>query len=261
MPDKTMPNSLRLKKLTLAQISDSHLFADRTGLHHQANVYQNLTNVLLAIKNQPSIDAIIFTGDLTQDHTLGSYQLFVSAFEACEIITPVYFIAGNHDEPTLLSRYLSHAPFCQDSIIENDDWQVLLLESKSGTPAGEISKAQFDILGGLIDPSKAQLLLMHHHPVDVGYFIDKHGLINQAEFQQFLTDFPSIKAVGCGHIHQALTLSVTLEQSTVSIYSCPATSIQFDINSLTAKSNGQPPGYRLFTLASNGEFTSTVHFV
>ncbi|TWX70417.1 3',5'-cyclic-nucleotide phosphodiesterase [Colwellia sp. C1TZA3] len=256
-----MSNSSRSKKLTLAQISDSHLFADYNGLHHQANVYQHLKDVLLAIKKQPSVDVIVFTGDLTQDHTPESYQLFVRAFEACEITTPVYYIAGNHDEPLLLSRYLSGGPFCQDNIIENDDWQVLLLESKSATPAGEISKAQFAMAGGTIDPTKAQLLLMHHHPVDVGYFIDQHGLTNPAEFQQFLTDYSSIKAVACGHIHQALSLSIKLPDRTVSLYSCPATSIQFDINAETAKSNGQPPGYRIFTLASNGELTSRVYFV
>lgn len=256
-----MPKKLLSKTLTLAQISDCHLFADRNGLHHQANVYQNLKNVLLAIKNQPSIDAIIFTGDLTQDHTQVSYQRFVQAFAECEITTPVYYVAGNHDEPALLKHYLSQAPFCQDSVIENEYWQVLMLESKSATPAGVISKAQCDIAGRIIDQTKSQLLLMHHHAVDAGFFIDKHGLVNKAQFQQFLTANPSIKALGCGHIHQALTLSVKLPERTLSLYCCPATSIQFDINAETAKSNGQAPGFRIFALAENEQITTQVFFV
>ncbi len=249
------------KKFTLAQISDSHLFADSNGLHHQANVYQNLKNVLLAIKKQPSIDAIIFTGDLTQDHSEASYQLFVTAFKSCEISLPVYYLAGNHDEPKLLTRYLSCAPFCQDKLIEFNQWQVLLVESKSATPAGVFSKAQADIAAAVIDPIKTQLLLMHHHAVDVGFFIDHHGLINKTEFQQFLSAYPSIKAIGCGHIHRALTLPVNLPERTLSLYTCPATSIQFDIHSATAKSSGQPPGYRLYNLADNGMITSQVFFV
>ena len=71
------------KKFTLAQISDSHLFADHNGMHHQTNVYQNLLKVLLAIKVQPMIDAMVFTGDLTQDHSEASYQLFMQAFDTC----------------------------------------------------------------------------------------------------------------------------------------------------------------------------------
>lgn len=256
-----MLNKTMSKTLTLAQLSDSHLFADCNGMHHNANVFQNLKSVLLAIKKQPLIDGIIFTGDLTQDHTESSYQRFVQAFDECEISSPVYYVAGNHDDPGLLKKYLSHAPFCQDKVIENNYWQVLLMESKSATPAGEVSKTQINMASRVIAMNKAQLLLMHHHAVDAGFFIDKHGLINKTEFHQFLSSFPSIKALGCGHIHQALTLPIKLPQRTVNLYSCPATSIQFDIQAQTAKSNGQPPGYRLFTLADNKQITSKVFFV
>jgi len=247
--------------MTLAQISDCHLFADDNGQHHQANVYQNLVKVLLAIKKQPLIDAIIFTGDLTQDHSEASYQLFVRAFNHCDITLPVYYVAGNHDEPVLLQRYLSRAPFCQEKLLESEHWQVLLVESKSATPAGVFSKAQAELTASVIDPNKAQLLLMHHHAVDAGFFIDQHGLKNQADFRQFLAQFPSIKALGCGHIHQALTLAVVLPERTLNLYTCPATSIQFDASSVTAKSNGQPPGYRIFNLAENGAIATEVFFV
>jgi Icc protein len=249
------------KKFTLAQISDSHLFADPNGMHHQTNVYQNLLKVLLAIKAQPMIDAMVFTGDLTQDHSEASYQLFVQAFDTCKITMPVYYLAGNHDDVTLLNRYLSQAPFCQDKVIESDDWQVLLLESKSATPAGIFNSAQADTIAASIDKNKSQLALMHHHAVDVGYFIDRHGLENKAELQQFLTQVPSIKALGCGHVHQALTLPVVLSDRTLNLYTCPATSIQFDTNSVTAQSNGQPAGYRLFTMAKNESISSQAFFV
>ena len=250
-----------VNNFVIAQISDSHLFADCDGLHHQANVYQNLVKVLTDIKRQSLIDVIVFTGDLTQDHSDESYQLFVNAVQACGITTPFYFVAGNHDEPELLSRYLSQAPFRQDKIIETPHWQVLLLESKSATPAGVFSKAQADIAQANIKPKKSQLLLMHHHGVDAGFFIDQHGLENKADLQQFLNQHRSIKAVGCGHIHQALTLPMVMSERTINLYTCPATSIQFDMKSTTVKSNGQPPGYRIYTLAEHHELVSQVVFV
>tara|TARA_B110000438_G_scaffold49194_1_gene49648 strand:- start:8065 stop:8850 length:786 start_codon:yes stop_codon:yes gene_type:complete len=254
--DKIIPN-----EFTLVQLSDSHLFADINGQHHQANVYQNLKRVLLSIKQQPSIDAIVFTGDLTQDHTEASYQLFANAFDDLEINIPVYFVAGNHDEPALLKQYLSKAPFCQSSVIENDYWQVLLLESKSETPAGVITAEECNKASSIINPAKSQLLLTHHHAVDAGFFIDRHGLLNKEEFYLWLTKFSSIKALGCGHIHQALILPITLVGRTINLYTCPATSIQFDINSATVASNGQGPGYQVFTLASTGEISRKVIFV
>ncbi|UUO22734.1 3',5'-cyclic-nucleotide phosphodiesterase [Colwellia sp. M166] len=248
-------------KFTLAQISDSHLFAEQDGRHHGENVYQNLLKVLRTIKQQPAIDAIVFTGDLTQDHSAESYQLFVQAFAVAEITIPVYCLAGNHDDAALLKCYLSPAPFCQGTVIESDFWQVLLLESKSATPAGIFNTAQADTIAATIDKNKSQLALMHHHAVDVGYFIDRHGLENKAELQQFLTQFSSIKALGCGHVHQALTLPLKLPDRTLNLYTCPATSIQFDINSTIAKSNGQTAGYRLFIMAEHAEISSQAFFV
>ena len=261
MPTKLSSKHSRLNTLTIAQLSDCHLFANRNGRHHQANVYENLKHVLSAIKAQPQIDAIVFTGDLTQDHTELSYQLFVNAFEACEINVPVYYVAGNHDEPSLLNQYLSKAPFCQYKVIENNYWQVLLIESKSDTPAGIITNRECEQATKVINSAKSQLLLTHHHAVDAGFFIDQHGLINKNEFHRWVNKFPSIKALGCGHIHQALILPVQLAERSVNLYTCPATSIQFDMNSARPTSNGQPPGYQVFTLASSGELTRKVFYV
>ncbi len=57
------------ESIIIAQLSDSHLFSEKEGLHHGYNVYENLKKVLSAIYQSPEIDYIIFTGDLTQDHT------------------------------------------------------------------------------------------------------------------------------------------------------------------------------------------------
>ena len=264
--DRPMSTKLPLKKselntLTIAQISDSHLFADPKGRHHHANVYENLKQVLCAIKAQPIVDAIVFTGDLTQDHTEDSYQLFVKAFDVCEINIPVYYVSGNHDEPSLLNQYLSKAPFCQHKVIENNHWQVILIESKSETPAGLITNVACEQAAKVINQAKLQLLLTHHHAVDAGFFIDQHGLINKNEFQGWLSRFSSIAALGCGHIHQALILPVQLAERSVNLYACPATSIQFDIKSPVPATNGQPPGYQVFTLASTGELSREVFYV
>lgn len=258
------------EQFTLVQITDCHLFADKFGLHHQVNVYQNLINVLNNIKKLSQVDVIVFTGDLTQDHSESSYQLFVQAFKQCEITIPVYYIAGNHDEPVLLDLYLSSPPFCQKKMIETPYWQILLMASKSETPSGEISTEQFKQQAKGINTKKSQLLLMHHHPKDVGFFIDQHGLVNKTQFHEFVERSESIVAVGCGHVHQALTLKLTerkdqhtglLTKNTVALYTCPATSIQFDVNSKTAKSNGQGAGFRRFILKENKQFSTEVFFV
>ena len=256
--------------MVIAQISDSHLFADPAGLHCGVNVYQNLLAVLFELKNNSKISHIIFTGDLTQDHSDESYQQFVQAIETTNITVPIHFLLGNHDEPELFKRYLVNAPFCSETVIENSHWQIILLNSKSETPAGVVDKKELAQLKAVLDTDKSQLLFMHHHPIDVGYFIDKHGLKNKESFWQAIDDCQSkntrnnessIKGIACGHIHQELTLTPEKTGKSTTLYTCPATSIQFDptIDTVSALPTG--PGYRLFYLSEESSLTTEVKYL
>jgi Icc protein len=249
------------KSLTFAQISDTHLFANINDKHCQANVYQNLCLVLRDINRRSQVDGIIFTGDLTQDHSAESYRNFVNAFDAEKIAVPVYYLAGNHDEHNLLEHYLGKAPFQQSKLIESAHWQIFLLNSKSATPAGLVEQQQLSWLAQNINPEKSQLVMMHHHPIDVGYFIDRHGLTDKAEFWHEIKQHASIKAICCGHVHQNLSLSKNVDGRKIKLYTCPATSIQFDPSSETVLSNGQPAGYRLLTLTATGDVITNAIFI
>lgn len=246
---------------TLVQISDCHLFASRSGQHFHANVYENLYKVLSHIKLYSNADLIIFTGDLSQDHSLNSYQLFVNAFIENGINIPVYFLAGNHDEQQLLQENLSVAPFIKQDIIELSQWQLLLVDSKSDTPSGEVKPQQLQAFQKQINPEKAQLLFMHHHPVDVGYFIDKHGLLNKDVMMAFIEKNHSVAGMACGHVHQGLTYPLMLEGRNINLYTCPATSIQFDSDSEQGKVTKQGAGYRIFTLDNNKQLTTEVIYL
>lgn len=263
----TITNTLHSKSIILAQISDSHLFSNPDGLHHGHNVLENLKRVLLSIRHNPTIDYVVFTGDLTQDHSEQSYQNFVNAVSECQFELPIYYLAGNHDEPELLAKYFSVTPFSSATTINHQHWQVQLIVSKSDTPAGFVNKQAVTNLKQSVDSNKQQLVMMHHHPIDVGYFIDRHGLENKAEFWQAIDEYDNINAIACGHVHGAMTLSKTLtKQSTdskksVAVYTCPATSIQFDpeFDGVAALAKG--PGYRVFYLHPDGQLNSNVFYL
>ncbi len=244
---------------TIAQISDSHLFSDPAKFHHGANVYQNLLLVLIELSSFEQLDAIIFTGDLTQDHTSASYQLFAQCFEQAKINVPVYFLAGNHDEPELMHLYLGNKPFDKDKLINFDNWQVLLINSKSETPAGYVDDDELTRL--VKNKAKFQLVMMHHHPVDVNYFIDRHGLNNQQAFWQAANTNPMIKAIACGHVHRSMKVNAEHFSSQVPVFTCPATSIEFDTTADTVASTGKGPGFRLFILHKNGELETACYFI
>ncbi|AAZ26872.1 metallophosphoesterase [Colwellia psychrerythraea] len=257
----TEPYSPNNQPITFAQITDSHLFSSVDGLHHGHNVLANLKKVLLSICDNPSIKYIIFTGDLTQDHTEQSYQNFVDCVLECHITVPIYYLAGNHDEPKLLDKYFSASPFQADKEINLSHWQVQLVDSKSATPAGYVGEQALVKLKDAIQKNKNQLLMMHHHPIDVGYFIDKHGLQNKDAFWQVINSYDNIKAIACGHVHGDMTLTNAITSpinEPVVLYTCPATSIQFDptVDGVAALSKG--PGYRLFSLYADGQLNTEV---
>ena len=61
----------------LVQLSDSHLFAEADGSLLGMNTRDSLQRVIgLVREQQPQIDLVLATGDLSQDGTLESYQLF-----------------------------------------------------------------------------------------------------------------------------------------------------------------------------------------
>jgi Icc protein len=244
----------------IAQITDCHLFSQMDGLHYGANVYQNLVSVLQEIKNQPDVQIIVFTGDITQDHTEKSYQLFVKAVLDSEVKVPFYYLAGNHDEHELLDKYLSVPPFVNEKVISEQCWQIVLLNSKSETPKGLVTESDLLALESIVDEHKYQLLMMHHHPLDVGYFMDKHGLENQTQFWQTINKFSSIKGITCGHVHQSLTL-YSEHTPSIPLFTCPATSIQFDTTKSSGASNGQGAGYRIFSLFADGKIYSDSYFL
>ncbi len=251
--------------IVIAQFSDCHLFSDTNALHHDANVYKNLQKVIANIAINNEIDYVVFTGDLTQDHSVTSYQHFVDIVEQEKIEIPVLYLSGNHDDPRHMNKALSKTPFIKDKQIQSKHWQILLLDSKGDTPAGHVSKHSLQQLSDEIDSNKFQLLMMHHHPVDVGYFIDKHGLDNQKEFWQTINNINiennSIKAVACGHVHQALAIfekDKTFEIQCADVYACPATSIQFDPDNETGIALTIEPAYQIFYLYDDGNIKNKI---
>ena len=103
--------------------------------------------------------------------------------------------------------------------------------------------------------------MMHHHPIDVGYFIDRHGLTNKEDFWHCLGDDSQIKGIACGHVHNALTILPSESGYTIPLYTCPATSIQFDQKANTVANANKGAGYRIFTLHNDGKIVTQAHFI
>ena len=116
--------------LLIAQITDTHLFADfqqdLLGMPTTDSL-QALLKHLAGLSPQP--DLLLLTGDLSQDGTPGSYDRLQTLLAPLGI--PVYWLPGNHDaDLEEMARSLTHPLFFLDRSFAAGGWRFVLLDSQ-----------------------------------------------------------------------------------------------------------------------------------
>ena len=207
----------------LVHISDCHLVADPDGWFCGVQPYRQLELLLTQLQsNQP--DAVVLTGDLTQDHSLASYQLITQLFS--DWSCPVFYLPGNHDDMELMQHAFASTPFSADTELSLGDWRLCLLNSKGPTPAGYFDTTRQQQLQQqlLSYPADAAVwLFCHHHISPMGSFIDEHIQLDAAALWQIMGSDRRIKGFAHGHCHYAYAKI----QQGIHLVGCPASSVQF----------------------------------
>lgn len=230
----------------LLQLTDCHLLADPQGDYQQIKPYQHLASLLSALKNQP-FDALILTGDLTQDHSLASYLLLAELLK--DWSSPVFYLPGNHDEPALMAEAFAKPPFFAATELTASGWKWLLLNSKGPTPAGEFDPPRLVELEAALkkDPTPVWIYC-HHHPIPIGAAIDRHSLQQPEALLTLLAAHPLVKGLAHGHCHHAYQ---TTHAAGLTIVGCPATSVQFTL-SADWQTEDQGPQGCVWNFAADG---------
>ncbi|MFO7646940.1 phosphodiesterase [Halomonas sp. 3H] len=228
----------------LVQISDCHLHADPDARARAGFPLRQLEAVVEAV-NRERPDMVLVTGDISNDETAASYQLAVGTLG--RLAAPWFWLAGNHDDPALMaeSRELLDE-------LDLDAWRILMLDTRvSGQPHGALGPEGLASLAErLEEDDRPTLLVMHHPPLSVGSaWIDALGLEDREAFWQTLAAFGQVRAILCGHVHQAFASHQRLEAGEVAVYACPSTTDQFLPGAETfAIDEASRPGYRVIDL-------------
>lgn len=204
--------------MRLIQITDCHLLADPQGASRKGFPLRQTQAVLKRVQALRP-DVLLVTGDVAQDETSVAYRHASQAFST--VGCPWFWIPGNHDQPELMEEF---HPFHEE--VDLGDWRVLLLDSRlSGQPGGELGLEQLQRLAWQLEADdRPALIALHHPPVEIGsVWMDAIGLKDRDALWQTLSPYPQVKALICGHIHQAFAA----RQGVVPVYGCPATSDQF----------------------------------
>lgn len=240
--------------LKIAQITDTHLFADRKTAMRGLVTWDSLGDVITEVTTW-NPDVLLLTGDLTHRGEPQAYQHLIERIAPLNL--PTYYIPGNHDQVDVLTEEFKDSPFLPDKVFQRQGWQVLLLDStletaKSGE--GYVSEAQLqDLEQSLTACSQPTVVVLHHHPIPMGLdWLDTIGLQNSQAFLNCLTRFPQVKLVLFGHVH------LQFDQKHHGIHFCGTPSTCKQVLREGASEEDAYPGFRGLSLFEDGTYQTEV---
>ena len=244
------------RSVLLVQLSDSHLFAHAGDKLLGMNTHDSLQRVIeRVLDEQPKIDLLLASGDLSQDGSLASYQRFRQL--TAQIPAPARWFPGNHDDVTAMQAACAGSEVVQ-SIIDLGNWLIVLLDTSIvGAVPGFLAADQLELLARALREagSRHVLIALHHHPVSIGCrWMEPIGLRNADELFAVLDAYPQVRAVLWGHIHQEFDQL----RNGVRLLASPSTCVQFAPGSEEFQVDQEAPGYRWLRLHADGQLETGV---
>ncbi|MDY7025868.1 MAG: metallophosphoesterase, partial [Pseudomonadota bacterium] len=230
-------------------LSDCHLMADPMAQYKGVNPYARLSALLDQIMTEHGdTDALLITGDLSQDDSLESYGLLKQLLDKTGF--SYHWLMGNHD----LSRRTINEAFPTISLApehfelrarqeNNQTWQILLLDSRfSGHVEGRLAPQQMAWLEQRLKTQQESVVFLHHPVTDTASpEMNAHRLVDADHFAQIVEQNAHLRAIFHGHVHREMHLDL----HGTPVYASPATSYQYQPDFALDQ---QPPGYRVISL-------------
>lgn len=240
----------------LVQLTDSHLFADTDGKLLGMDTADSLRQVVdLVLEEQPTIDMILATGDLSQDGSPASYTRFLEL--SAVLNTSARWIPGNHDDIPAMQAACVGSDLL-DPVVDLGAWRLIMLDSSiPGAVPGYLQEPQLALLERALSeaPDRYHLICLHHHPVDIGcQWMTPIGLRNPDALFAVLDRFPQVRAILWGHVHQ----TIDELRGKVRLLASPSTCVQFTPGSEDFQVDSTAPGYRWLRLHSDGRLETEI---
>ncbi|GAB2668145.1 3',5'-cyclic-AMP phosphodiesterase [Vibrio panuliri] len=255
---KVTSNTKVKDTIKLLQITDTHLFEAEDGSLLSVCTNESFKAVVEAVTDESfQFDAILATGDISQDHSDASYRRFAEGIKPLK--QDCFWLPGNHDyKPSMNSVMPSQQIMQVEHALLGEHWQMVLLDSQvEGVPHGRLSQSQLALLESKLAqyPERHTLVLLHHHPLLVGSaWLDQHTLKDAEQFWQVVERHSNVRAILCGHVHQ----DMQKVHSGATVIATPSTCVQFKPNSDDFALDSCSPGWRELELHADGSFDTRV---
>ena len=258
MPSAATPSAAPSadSSVLLVQLSDSHLFAEADGRLLGMDTCDSLQRVIALVEQeQPRIDLVLATGDLSQDGSLASCQRFRQLTDS--LAPQVRWFPGNHDEPAAMQAACAGTALL-DSVLDIGQWRIILLDSSIvGAVPGYFAEEQLSLLDQALDSAGARHVLVsfHHHPVSIGCrWMEPIGIRNPQALFARLAGRSQVKALLWGHVHQEFDQQL----HGMRLLASPSTCVQFAPGSEDFQVDHEAPGYRWLRLHDDGRLDTGV---
>jgi len=244
--------------LRVVQVSDCHLFSSTEGKLLGLNTQFSLDRVLELVQaEQPRMDIILATGDLSQDASQEAYARLDDALNAFGV--PTYWIEGNHDKPAPMMEVLrQRRDKMGPCVIELGAWTIVMLDSTiPGDVPGELYDDDIAFLDRSLKNAAGEhiMVCLHHHPVPMGCkWLDTQVVASADRFFEVIDRYDRVRTVIWGHVHQ----EYSGERNGVKLFAVPSTCVQFKPFSDDFAVDKIPPGYRWFDLYPDGRIDTAV---
>ncbi|MFK7940899.1 MAG: phosphodiesterase [Roseovarius sp.] len=223
---------------TVLQISDTHIVGPGQVVSGRLDTASSLERLVRRIAAKASqlgqIDAILLSGDLSDDGTAQSYVHLKSLMAPLDV--PLYVIPGNHDARDQMRQAFDDHVYLPATGRLNwhqriGDIDMIGLDTLvEGAGAGVLDRDTLAFLDTALTAAQSRpvLLALHHPPFPSGIaFMDRIGLAGRDALTTLLQDFDTDIRVVCGHIHTTMVASVGGKIA----LSCPSpcSSFEFDL--------------------------------
>jgi len=245
------------RTIKVLQITDTHLFSDRSGCLLGLNTEQSLSAIIADVRaNHLQSDLILATGDLVHDGTPAAYRRIFSHLEGFGL--PVYCLPGNHDEGQTLEHTLNGGIIQYTDHADMGNWRFIFLDSTIPDSEGaHLTGETLELLERQLEaaPDRHTLVCLHHQPLPMGsHWLDTMAVDNPQDFFTIIDKHPQIRGILWGHVHQAYDGMY----KGIKLMSSPSTCIQFLPNSDDFAVDTANPGYRWLELHADGRIESGV---
>ena len=220
--------------MLLCQISDPHIVPEGTLAYGRVDTGRMLLRCVRKILALPRLpDAVVATGDLTDDGTVAEYERLAELLAPLPM--PLYLVVGNHDDPRALqSVFQQHTylagedGFVQYAVDEFDVRLVVLDTTVPGAPGGKLCEQRLQWLDRTLSESDRPTIIAQHHPPFVTgiSLMDSMSLANPEAEAAVIARYRHVQCIISGHYHRNIQARFAGTVASV----CPSTAHQLTLD-------------------------------